>query len=58
MDVNISQTLGRFSVAMDSVVTDLQRTVAYNLGSVLSQMESGLQNIALLVVSTTEESAT
>ncbi|PIL27641.1 hypothetical protein GSI_10793 [Ganoderma sinense ZZ0214-1] len=49
MDANISQALDGFSVAMDSLITDLQRTVVYHLGSAFSQIESGLQNIALLV---------
>ena len=36
---------------MDGVVMDLERAAARQLGSTFSQIESGLQNMALLVVS-------
>ncbi|KAI1798069.1 hypothetical protein LXA43DRAFT_7036 [Ganoderma leucocontextum] len=55
MDVNISQALGRFSVDMDNMVTDLERVVAHHIGSALSQIESGLQDIALLVDGTSSK---
>lgn len=37
---------------------DLERRIASQLGSTFSQIESGLQNMALLVVSIIEDSAT